>query len=119
MSTVVATAPSFAVTTIASGHVGSVAVIRIIPICIPPGKVMIRFYYDRGRGLILIISDWGWRVVGRWPGIDISLPQRLFIVFLGVAISIWRHGHIGGVNRNTSHAANRTCADKTKQDQQR
>jgi len=115
----IATAPSLTVTAIASCHIGSKAVMRITSVGIPPGKVMIRFYYDRGRGLILIISDWGWRVVGRWPGIDISLPQRLLIVFLGVAISIWRHGHIGGVNRNTSHAVNRTCADKAKQYQPR
>jgi hypothetical protein len=112
LSTVIATAPSLTVTAIASCHIGSIAVVRIISVGIRPRKVIIRFYYDRRRGLVLIISDWGKRVVGRWPGIDISLPKRLLIVFLGIAISDWRHGrhgHIGGVNRDTS-----TCADKAK-----
>jgi hypothetical protein len=113
-STVIATVPSLTITAIASYHIGSVAAMKIIPIGVRARKVIVRFYHDRRRWLVLIIGDWWRRVVGRRPGVDISLPGRFVIVFLGIAISGWRHGHIGGVSKATSRAANRNCAQEAK-----
>src|SRR5215207_3664466 len=86
LSTVVATAPSFSVTAIAACHVGSVAVIGIIPIGIPPMKVIDLGFHHDGWGRVLIIGDWWRYVVSRRPWINIPLPGRSVIVFLGITV---------------------------------
>jgi len=87
--------------------------IRVTPICIPPRKVInLGFNHDSGR-LVLIIGDWwGW-IISRRPRIDVSLPGRLVIIFLSIAILGWRHRHIGCADRGTSHAE-RNSADEGK-----